>query len=189
MNPELKAEFENYYVKPLTVAEVTPQYLEWLNDKEVNEYLELKYVKYDLPMLLDYVKSFENDNSRFAFGIFDKETNKHIGNGSIYNVNRHVGTFDIGYLIGDKSYWGKNSGFATVLMLCKIAFEDLKMRKIFTYIYSTNVRSRFVMQKIGFVNEATLKDRVLFEGKPTDSCVYALNVDQWNNSVKNKYKI
>lgn len=179
---------KRYYLRTLKVEDVNDKYLGWLNDKEVTEYLEIRYKRYTLESLRDYVRSFKTDDSKFLFGVFSKENDEHIGNGTIYNINYFIGTFDIGYLIGEKQYWGKEAGSETLLMLLKFGFEDLGLRKFFGGIYSNHVKGRFVLQKIGFKQEARLSDRFLFEGKPIDQIIYSMDRKQWK-LIKEKYDI
>jgi RimJ/RimL family protein N-acetyltransferase len=183
------ASFGDFYLRALSVDDVGQDYLKWVSDSEVTDFLEIKYNTYTLNDLKEYVASFENERSRFLFGIFDKGTHKHIGNGTINSINYHVGVFDVGYFIGEKEYWGKNTGLASLLMLKKIAFEDLNLRKIISWVYANNIRNRFVLQRIGYTEEATIKERFLYKGEKKSAKIYTLTNEEWFGKVKPKFQI
>jgi len=180
--------FKHYYLKPLMEKDVTEKYLNWLNDDEVTKYLEIRHENYDIEKLKLYVESFKNDESKFLFGIFVKRNDEHIGNTTIYNINYQTGTFDIGYLIGDKNHWGKSASTETLLLSLKYAFDHLNLRKIFCGAYSNHVKSRFTVKKIGFMEEARLKGRFLFKGEPIDEVIYTMDKEQWKE-IKKKFSI
>ncbi len=188
MDNSIKLSYKNYYLRTLTKKDVGEKYLRWVNDKEVTKYLEIKYNTYTHEVLLDYVSSFENTDTKFLFGVFTKEGDEHIGNATLYNIKYNTGTFDYGFLIGEKEYWGKNVGTETTLMLLKFGFEDLKLRKFFGGIYSNNTASRFVVHRIGFTKEARLRGRFLFEGKPIDQIVYSMDREHWVK-IRKKFDI
>jgi len=183
-----KYSYRGLHFRLLKEDDVTDKYLQWITDPEVNEYLVVKYSKHTLQSLREYVKSFKGDNSRFLFGIYTDE-NQHIGNFSIYGISQPNKTFDFGYFIGEKEWWGRDAGMISCLIGLKIAFETLELRKTFTYVESINLKSRFVLQKIGFEKEAVLKERVLNKEKYVDSVIYSLDVAQWMAELKGKFQI
>ncbi|MFN5458327.1 MAG: GNAT family N-acetyltransferase [Bacteroidota bacterium] len=172
----------------LSEDHVGDDYLKWVRDPEVNEFLFLKNFEHSIESLKNYVRISNLSNDRIIFGIY-AEDKSYIGNFSLYDINVFNGTFDFGYFIGEKKFWGTDAGISACLIGLSIAFEELKLRKTFTYVEKSNLKSRFVLQKIGFVKEAILKDRVVNYGKLVDSVVYSLDISQWNNSVKLKFQI
>jgi [ribosomal protein S5]-alanine N-acetyltransferase len=186
---ERKYSWGGYTLRRLTADDVTEKYLSWMRDAEVTEYLQARHASHDLPGLVKYVQGFSEGNSREIFGVYADDTGEHIGNASVYNVDYHNGTFDFGYFIGEKSYWGKGPGLAVCLIILHICFDELGLRKVFTYVESKNLRSRFVLQKIGFVNEATLKDRVRQGDEYIDSVVYGLSSSRWKEECFPKFFI
>jgi ribosomal-protein-alanine N-acetyltransferase len=187
--PVTKYELRGFYLRRLEVAEVGQKYLDWITDPEVNEFLAVKYTTYTLETLKDYVRETNESNARFLYGVFAAGTDEHIGNFSIYNISAVNKTFDFGYFIGEKDWWGKDAGLSCCLIGLGIAFDVMKLRKTFTYVESINIKSRFVLQKMGFEKEAVLKARVFSKDKYVDSIVYSLDEQQWNGQVKPKYKI
>jgi RimJ/RimL family protein N-acetyltransferase len=188
MTKVVKYELNGYFLRKLSDEDVGERYLRWITDPQVTEFLAVKYHQYTVQTLKEYVKATNESNSRFLYGVFTKD-NIHIGNFSIYDINRINQTFDFGYFIGEKEWWGKDAGLMSCLIGLKIAFEEMNLRKTFTYVESVNLKSRFVLQKIGFEKEAVLKERVLNKNNYVDSVVYSLNKQQWNEQVRIKFKV
>lgn len=169
----------------MTVDDVCDDYLNWINDPEVNEFLESKYTVWTIDSLKDYVSSFEKTKSKFIFTIHDRESNKYIGNASISSVNYNTEVFYFGLFIGDKAYWGKHAAFEASMLLLKFGFEILNMRKVFGGAYSNQLASRFVLKRIGMNLEAKLKDNFKYKDQYVDQVIYSLHKDDW---VKTKDK-
>lgn len=187
-NVNSKYELRGFFLKQLDVEEVNERYLRWITDPEINEFLAVKYDKHTVESLKEYVKSTNASNSRYLYGIYSSDKT-HIGNFSIYNINKVNRTFDFGYFIGEKDWWGKDAGMSACLIGLSIAFDKFGLRKTFTYVESINLKSRFVLQKIGFLKEAVLKERVSNKGIYVDSVVYTLNEQQWRDVVKVKFSL
>lgn len=181
-------EFKSYYIKKMTVDDVCDDYLKWINDPEINEFLESKYTFWTIESLRDYVKSFENSDEKFLFTINDSDSNKYIGNCSITSVNYNTETFSFAIFVGDKNYWGKNAAFEASMLLLQFGFEELKMRKVFGGAYANQLASRFVLKRIGMEQEAKLKDKFKFKERFVDQVIYSLHKDAWINT-KNKYEL
>ena len=169
----------NVYLKKLTLEHASEKYVSWLNDKEVTEFLEVRHSVHDLKTVKEFITESDSDISRYMFGVFLKSTDEHIGNGSVLMINPIHQTFDIGYLIGNKNFWGTGAGFETCILLLSFGFDFLGLRKCFSGVYSNHIMSRFILRKIGFVHEATLKEHLIFNGKPVDEIYYEMGKELW----------
>jgi ribosomal-protein-alanine N-acetyltransferase len=175
----IRLEFKNYFIRSLNSEDINDKYLEWINDTEINQFLEAKYITWTLESLREYVSSFSFSKNKFIFSIHDIANEKYIGNASISSVNYNTETFSFGLFIGDKSYWGKNAAFEASMLLLRFGFEDLGMRKVFGGCYSNQLASRFVMKRIGMEKEARLKEKYKHNGAYVDQMSYSLHQDDW----------
>ena len=98
-------ESERLIYKRVSAEHLTDDYVNWINDPEVNMYLETK-VSYTLDLLKSYVDE-QYLNEVYFWGIHLKETNKHIGNIKIDPVEIKHGICEYGIMMGDKNEWGK----------------------------------------------------------------------------------
>lgn len=182
----MKLQYKTYYLKEFTVDDVNKDYIEWLNNPEINKYLEAKYTVWSHLNATNYVQSFRDNREKYLFGIYTLEGDKYIGNGSISSVNYNTEVFEFALFVGDKTYWGKKVASEVTLLLLRFGFDNLKLRKVFGGAYSNQIASRFTLKKIGFIQEAILKDRYMFEGEPIDHVIYSLDRFAWKK-VKKKY--
>lgn len=107
-----------------------------------------------------------------VFGIY--ENNTFVGCCSliqqrdVYRINA-----EIGYWIGEP-YWGKGYATDAVRLLLKFAFEELKLLRVYAYIYEYNIGSMQVLKKVGFEKEAIIKSSIIKEGKVIDEHLYSI---------------
>ena len=78
-------ESERLIFKRLSHDHASTEYLNWINDPEVNMYLETKG-NYTMDMLKSYIEQ-QYSNEVFFWAIHLKDSNKHIGNIKIDPIN------------------------------------------------------------------------------------------------------
>lgn len=154
---------------PLTVADVSDEYVRWLNDPVVNEYLESRFASHDLVSTRSFVEAMVESPDNLLLGIRSEEIGAHVGNIKIGPVNRHHLTGEIGILIGAKQAWGRGIATAAIRIMCDIARLQLSLRKVTAGCYATNVGSQKAFEKAGFEVEGVRKQQILRrDGTPED---------------------
>lgn len=171
MTPTL--ETDRLRLEKLTSSHFSKDYLNWLNDKEVFEYM-VSQGGYTEENLKEYLKSVEGQEDLMFWAIIVKETNKHIGNVKIDQVYWDHGFAEYGIMIGDKTSWGK--GYAREASQCAIdySFREKKLRKINLGVVMNNVAAFKLYEKMGFSIEGRLKYHVCYGGKYLDTCRMAI---------------
>ena len=101
---------ERIYLRRLTEDDASEDYVRWMNDPDINQYLESRFYTHTIESTKAFIRSVTNDNN-YQFGIFTKDDIKHIGNIKVGGINFYHRYADIGFLIGEKDYWG--NGIAT----------------------------------------------------------------------------
>ena len=56
-------------LRQISLQDCTNKYVEWLNDPEVNQYLETRWYKQDISTIRGFVKSQLENNDSFLFAI------------------------------------------------------------------------------------------------------------------------
>ena len=151
---EKAIEKDNLILRCLTAKDATEEYLKWLQDREVNAFLEARFdPPKNVAELAGYIKATGTDPDSLLLGIFKKKELTHIGNIKLGPINRrhHVG--DVGFLIGEKNEWGKGYATDAILMLCEYAFHQLDLVKITAGCYEKNEGSKRALLKAGFLVE------------------------------------
>lgn len=148
MNFKNKINGNKIFLKSLDENNATESYCSWLNDPEVNWYLETR--KTTIDELKKYIKE-KNKNPHCLFlGIFDKENDQHIGNIKLEPVDFKNRKATIGILIGNKNYWDKGIGKEAMRLVLNYAFEKLNFKEINLGVLSENQRAIALFKKVGF---------------------------------------
>lgn len=156
---------ERLLLRPLTPPDVTEKYVGWLNDSEVNQFLETRHHPQTKQSCLAFVESVNQDPLSHLFGVFLKSNNEHIGNAKIGFINVHYQTAQVSLFIGEKKYWGQGYSTELVKALSDYGFHQLKLQKLEAGCYEHNLGSLNVFLRSGYSVEGFLRQHVIHEGK------------------------
>lgn len=162
MKPEV-IESERLIFKPLNTTYSSQEYVDWINDEEVNRFLESKG-GYTIQMLNEYLEKAEK-NKPFFWAIIIKSTNKHIGNIKIDPIDWRNRIGEYGILLGDKNSWGKGYGKEASQAIIYYCFLNLELRKITLGVVEDNAAALYLYKKLGFIQEGFLKSHAYHIGK------------------------
>ena len=149
-------------IKSLCVDDISKKYIEWLNDKEVNQYLETRFQVQNNQSCLEFVKKMPEDANEELFAIYTNNNNEHIGNCKLGAINKFHHTAEISFFIGSKSFWGAGYATEVVSHVVQYGFENLGLEKITAGCYESNKGSKKVLIKAGFEVEGFRKGQVAF---------------------------
>lgn len=145
------------YLRPVTIEDATEEYLSWLMDEEVTRYLEVGFRENDMQELRSDIIRFNSDRSVKWFAICLLRDDKHIGNIKVERIDWNHKFGEIGFLIGDKSYWGQGIGTEAVALMCEYMFKEYALRRITGGHFDDNEGSRRIFKRNGFEVEGVLK--------------------------------
>lgn len=80
---------------------------------------------------------------------------------------------EIGYWLA-KSYWGKGIMTQVVQRLCRLAFDEYRLQRIYARVFAINPTSARVLQKVGFRKEGTLRNHFFRDGRCMDMLFFGL---------------
>ena len=157
---------------------------EW-QDSDANDYFEI-YSNSDVENAGAKICESMNESlesihhlikSQESWAIVLKENDKVIGSISLSDINRHDRYKEIEYIIS-MNY--QNKGYATEAVKCllKYAFTELDLLVVAVCHYSSNLKSKRVIEKCGFTYEGTLRK---YSRNLTDSVRYSMIKDEWEN--------
>ena len=159
---------KSFYLKTLKAKDLNADYFSWLNDKNVTKYLNFK--KYD-------------QKKNFFFGIFTRKENKFIGTITLLiNTRDKIGY--IGFLVGDKAYWGTNAAFEAVKIILRFSFSKHKLCKIWGVTITENIGAILVLKKNKFVQEGYLRQHVRKNNKQYDRLMFGILKRDWQKYNK-----
>ena len=86
---------------------------------------------------------------RFAIETLD---GMHIGNSMYYDINEAKGEAELGIMIGDRRFWGKEYGTEAVGLLLDHIFTNTALRRVHLHTLDWNTRAQKSFEKAGFVS-------------------------------------
>ena len=173
-------------IKPITHNEINQNYVSWLNDNEINKFLETRHLEQTEIKVVDYINFLRNINNCDLFSIFDKETNCHIGNLTItsFNTNKN-GSVDFGIMIGDKMSRSIGIGAEVMISFIDFIFSFDIIERISAGAASENFKSCKTLESIGFKREGVIRKVFpLNNGDKCDAIHYGLLKEEWNDKRK-----
>ncbi len=160
---------QHIYLRQITPQDVSSDYVAWMNDSEITQYLESRWTAQTIDTITAFVRAMSDSPSNFLFGIFLNATNKHIGNIKIGNINQIHRYGDVGLIIGDRASWGKGLASEAISLVTKYGFEELNLHKLFAGMYEQNVGSYKAFLKAGYQDAGRYKRHFFCQGQYVDA--------------------
>lgn len=94
----------------------------------------------------------------------------------------HRKNAEIGYWLAEP-YWGKGIMSRVIPKMVEKAFTQFDIERIYAPVFGRNKASQCVLQKCGFVVEATLRKTVFKNGFFEDEVIMALRRENWKSGT------
>jgi [ribosomal protein S5]-alanine N-acetyltransferase len=159
---------ERVYLREVRLSDVDDNYYRWLNDPEITQYLEIRYLPHSLGNIQAYVTAMDGKVDEIFLAICLRENDRHIGNIKLGPINALHGAADISLLIGEKDCWGQGYATEAIRLCCQFAFGVRNLRKLNAGVYASNLGSKRAFEKAGFREEGRLRGQGLVRGRPED---------------------
>lgn len=140
-------------IKKFTLKDISKKYINWLRDKELTKYTEIKNPK--ITEIYNYVKLNIKDQTVDFWKIIINEK-IHIGNIRIKYLSKKSAT--IGIIIGDKRYKNKGMGKLSLFKTIKI-LKRKKIKIIHAFINKENKPSIKIFKDNGFNQISANKEK------------------------------
>lgn len=175
---------QRLYLRLLEESDISQDYVGWLNDAEVTRYMETGTYPSTPESIRTYLERFQGSTTDVIFAIVDRETDQHIGNVTLNNINWIHRTADTGLIIGRKDFWGKGCAFEAWSLVLEYAFQRLGLRKIIAGAIADNTASIAVLEKLGFRVEGRLRQEFLVDGEYRDGVRLGLLREEFHKYVQ-----
>lgn len=157
-------ETPNLLLKYLTPNDASSEYATWLNDTEINQFLEVRHTTHTVDSCKEFIKECENDPNSYLYGIFTKSNERHIGNVKVGFINNLYKRGEVSLFIGDKNYWGKGYATEVVRAITQHSVNNLGLTKLEAGCYENNLNSLRVFLKNGYVVEGFFRSHIVSKG-------------------------
>ena len=144
------------------MSDVNKKYLFWVNDPSITEYLEIGSQPLKHNDLVRYIKDSPK-KGRFNYAIITSNSQKHIGNCSIFPFDEDKKNFTIGYFIGEKTFWGGHYSSMVIFNLLKIGFNKMGFKKCIGGVYKSHIKASMTNKFSGFKEIKKSKNLIRIE--------------------------
>lgn len=177
----LSEQLPTVYLQSISIEDASDEYVHWLQDPQVNQYLETRFHHQNLSTITDFIKAIIANPNEHLFAIRLTETDQHIGNIKIGAIKPQHKTGEVSLFIGDKKSWGKGIASQAIQLISRYSIEQLKLRKLSAGAYKPNIASTKAFLKVGYQSDGTLSEHFLLNGQPCDSvqvCIFEHQLEQ-----------
>ena len=160
----LVIENDRIYLRPLLVEDITEEYVDGLNDPEVNRYLvDVRRNMQTQELVEKYVRSNLENPSAILFGIFVKnESKRMIGTIHISGIDFFHFTAYIGICLFAKEVWKKGYALQAIRLVKDYLFGVLGLHYLEAGVYAKNTNSINLFTRAGFIEWFRVKDKYRF---------------------------
>lgn len=151
--------------RPLIQNDVNEKYVGWLNDPEVNRFLETRFSNQTLETCSAFVAATNADPQSHLCGIFVRNKGCHIGNIKIGFIKSVYSSGQLSLFIGEKSYWRKGLATEAISTITEWAFDTLGLERVEAGCYDENLGSLRAFLKVGYTIEGYFRKNVLVDGR------------------------
>ncbi|MDD4286959.1 MAG: GNAT family N-acetyltransferase [Candidatus Peribacteraceae bacterium] len=169
MKADFSLEGTRVFLRVLTEADASQEYVQWLNDPVVNRYLETRSATTE--KVKEFIREKNESEDALLLGIFWKESGVHIGTIKLEPIARDKGEATLGILIGNREYWGKGAATEATNLMTGYALSELGLREITLGVIPENEAAIRVYKKCGFTIDHIEKNAVNHDGLLYDRIV------------------
>lgn len=98
---------------------------------------------------------------------------------SLNPIRHEVDAAELGYWL-DPAHHGEGYTSEAAGVLVRYGFEQLGLNRIYAHVFAFNDPSRKLLEGLGFVHEATLREDAFVDGERVDAEVYGLLRREWS---------
>jgi [ribosomal protein S5]-alanine N-acetyltransferase len=154
-----------------TRADITQEYVSWLNDPLTMRYSNQRFLRHDTASSERYLAGFAGSPNHFLT-IRRRDNARTIGTMTAY-VSTHHGTADMGILVGDRTAWGQGFGQDAWDTLLQWLLAQPGMRKVTAGTLACNAAMLRLVDRSGMQLEARRREQELVDGRAEDVLYFA----------------
>lgn len=163
-------------MRPLTRLDIHSAYINGLNDKEVNRFLEVRFSRQTQESVEEFISIEEASPNSVLWGIWPTGTSKHVGTVRIHGIDNRHGTAHIGICIFDRTVWGKGLARGAIHAATEWAIHTYSLRWVEAGAYEANLASQRAFVSAGYEWVFNIPGKYVLEGNSTTVKVYASRV-------------
>jgi RimJ/RimL family protein N-acetyltransferase len=173
---------DNLYFRLIREEDIDNGWLNWINDINNSETLDLKF-----PSSRESLINYINDSlppKAILFAVVEIETNNFIGTARIVEIDHTNRSCNYGRFIGDTSLRGKGYGTEIVEIIQQYVFEQLSFNRLYTHNLDINIKALNSNKKAGMKVEGTLRESQYYKGNLHDLILLSMLKDEYFSKKK-----
>jgi hypothetical protein len=152
-------EGRNLTLESISSLQITEKYLAWLQDKEVNRFLDVAKDNVNFQKVISYINTLRARENCDLLAITSNHDKSHIGNVSITELSKKTGYATYGIMIGERGHPLSNiAGSEATLLIIDHLFSHDFVSQIREGAHIENKRASSLLTKIGFLPLTDLPD-------------------------------
>ncbi|HPN84399.1 MAG TPA: GNAT family N-acetyltransferase [Victivallales bacterium] len=163
-------------IRDIEVSDISDEYIAWLNNPEVNKFLEVRFSQQNRQTVENYIRSKLSDTKASKhFGVYDKGGKRLVGTVTLPSIKwKHLSS-DISFVIGHPEAQGKGYATEAVHGVIYYCFKCCGLVKLWAGYYDGHEGSAKVLRKNGFREEGRIvKELIDFRGVRVDHVLVGL---------------
>lgn len=175
----IRIETPNLILRTLTVADATPQWLAWFDQKDIREGLNLVTTPKSTAEVAAYIAKFDQ-RSGILIGIFDRTKDLLLGILAVH-VDWRIGRFLASTFVGEEGYRKRGVMLEVAQPFRDYFFDTLNMKVMAATVLGSNTPIINYLNKTGWTLQQTVKDhtRSHVDGSMMDLQVYSITREAW----------
>ena len=165
-------------LRPVEGTDLDGPYAEWINLQEADTFTEHAQFPHSRENLERYLEERPTSDNYIWLAIIEKESNRHIGNVDVSNIDWVHRKARYSIIIGDSSVLGKGFGYEASKLLLSHAFRKLNLHRIELGVHENNTAAHKLYKKLGFVEEGRLREAFIRNGEYHDLIIMGLLADE-----------
>ena len=161
-------------LRPVTREDLRGPYSDWINNRQTDVFTEHAEFPHTVEDLERYYQQRSSSSSHVWLAIVERQSNKHVGNIELSEINWIHRKAKFAILVGDPDAQGKGLGFEASELLFDHAFSKLNLHRIEIGVHVENRASIAYVKKLGFVEEGRLREAFTRKGAFHDIVILSL---------------
>ncbi len=168
-------------LRDIRLEDITEEYISWLNNPEINKFLEIRFTPQTKQKIIEYVEAkLKNTVNTKHFGIYDQDGKRLVGTVTLPHIDQHHQFADISFVIGHSDAGGKGYATEAVHGVCYYMFKFCGLNKLIGGYYSDHIASARVFEKNRFEIEGRLRGKCLnYKNQRVDHIVVGMLADDF----------
>ncbi|MGE5589906.1 MAG: GNAT family N-acetyltransferase [Bacillota bacterium] len=152
----------------------------WINDPDVNAFRweGQQWPKSHEQVRADLEATVRGHADKMEL-IIETPDGRPVGFVALGGLDRHNGKGELTIVLGERDAWGQGLGSEAVRQVLDLAFDNLRLNKVWLQVDAEHVKAIASYQRLGFKVEGRLREDWYRRGQFADTVVMGLLAREW----------